>query len=107
MGWLDSGAFARGLIGLYIWNKIWRGSEELLTDVEASIVETLWTHGRRRARIDIEDAFAEVNQARRVHDLDVVTSTQFERALDRLVIMDCIELIDGRIWLRESVRKRT
>lgn len=46
-GIADDSPFIRGLVGLYMWNKVWRGAEEDLTDIEASIIETLWRATRR------------------------------------------------------------
>ncbi len=99
--------FLRGLIGLYVWNKVWRGSEEELSDVEASVIETLWLrHGKDR-EVPGDVAFDSVNDARRSCELSVLTRGNFERAVDCLVAMRCLELKDGNIWLREWVRRAT
>jgi hypothetical protein len=102
-----SGPFLRGLIGLYVWNKVWRGSEEALSGVDASIIETLWVRYGKDRRVSADVAFDSVNDARRDCELTALTRPEFERAVDRLVAMRCLKLKDGNIWLREWVRRAT
>jgi hypothetical protein len=99
--------FVRGMIGLYIWNKVWRGSEEQLSEIESSIIETLWVrHGRAR-QLPEDTAFDSVNESRHAAGLSTLSKRDFTRATDRLVTMSCVELKDGNIWLREWVRRAT
>jgi len=103
----SSTPFLRGLIGLYVWNKVWRGSEEALSDVEASVIETLWLRYGKDRRVPGDAAFDSVNEARRDCELTALTRPEFERAVDRLAAMSCLELSDGNIWLQEWVRRAT
>lgn len=99
--------FVRGLIGLYVWNKVWRGAEEVLSDAEASVIESLWLdHGRNR-RVTSDDAFTAVNGARRVAGLTELARGDFERTIDRLIAMHCVEVENDEIWLREWVRRKS
>ena len=99
--------FLRALFGLYIWNKIWRGADEELTLDEASIIETLWLGGARKTKVGADDAYLAVTDARAAAGLDPLARPAFERGLERLASMKCIELTGDEIWLREWVRRRT
>ena len=50
LGIAEGSPFVRGLVALYVWNKIWCGVEEPLSDAEASVIETLWLEVGRSAR---------------------------------------------------------
>ena len=63
-GAAGSGGFIRGFIGLYVWNKVWRGMEELIADSEASIIEALWCGRGGRKKLPEDEAFKIVNHAR-------------------------------------------
>lgn len=101
------GPFVRGLIGLYVWNRIWRGVEEPISEVEASVIESLWCGRAARKRIPEDVAFGIVNDARAQYGLDQLSRAEFTAAIDRLVELRCVELNDGEVWLREWVRKKT
>ena len=101
------GAFVRGLIGLYVWNRIWRGIEEPISEVEASVIESLWCGRGARKRIPEDVAFDIVNDSRVQHGLEQLSRVEFTAAVDRLVGLRCVELDDGEVWLREWIRKKT
>ncbi|MCL1900176.1 MAG: hypothetical protein FWG11_06680 [Promicromonosporaceae bacterium] len=105
-GMAGQGAWVRGLIGLYVWNKFWRASEEPLTEEEASVIEALWVT-RSGKSVPADDAFARVNAEREKRGCSALTRGVFEQALNRLASMQCIELEDASIWLREWVRRAT
>jgi hypothetical protein len=67
------------LVGLYVWNKIWD-------------------------KIAEADGFEKVNELRTSYSLPPLTLGQFTSVIDRLVQIDCVELEEGVIWLREWVR---
>lgn len=94
------------LAGLYIWNKVWRGSVEEFSDIEAVTILALWEHRNERNRISEQDGFARTNEVRGRYALQPLTTSQYASAINRLVSLECIELKDGIIWLREWVRKK-
>lgn len=63
-GFGAAGPFVRGLIGLYIWNKVWRSMEEPISALEASVIEGLWCGRAGRKLIPEAEALEIVNQAR-------------------------------------------
>ncbi|ULH01923.1 hypothetical protein MF133_17435 [Aeromonas caviae] len=94
------------LAGLYIWNKVWRGAVEEFSDVEAVTILALWEHRNEKSKISEQEGFAKTNEVRARYALPPLTANQYASAVNRLVSLDCIELEDGIIWLREWVRKK-
>jgi hypothetical protein len=106
IGGAAAGNFVRGMIGLYVWNKVWRAMEEPIDEVEASIVESLWVNGARQRSIPEVAAFAIVNEERTRRGCAALDSDSFTRGINRLSQLDCIELEEGNVWLREWVRRK-
>lgn len=102
-----NGPFVRAMIGLYIWNKVWRSMEEPITIAEASIIEGLWCGRGGRKRIPESEAFDIVNKARRNYGMESLTFQEFAGAIDHLVAIDSVELKAGDVRLTEWVRRRT
>lgn len=107
VGSADQSHYVRALIGLYVWNKVWRSSELELTDAEASVIEALWRNGARRRELPADEAFAVTNDLRLLRSTTALSRPGFEQALDVLVGMGCVEIEGNSVWLREWVRKRT
>ncbi len=103
-GAMTSPAWLLPLIGLYVWNKLWRGAEEDLTNVEACIIYALWKSKDGRNRISEADGFAVTNALRAHCALPQLTPAEYNKAINRLLAMGCIEMNNGIIWLREWVR---
>jgi hypothetical protein len=97
---------AVALAGLYIWNKVWRGAVEEFTDIEAVVILALWEHKNDRDKISESEGFARTNEVRARYALPPLSASQYAAAVNRLTSLECIELEDGIIWLREWVRKR-
>jgi hypothetical protein len=97
-------AWSAILAGLYIWNKIWRGSVEEFSDAEAIAILALWKNRNSEKRISEEDGFDRTNALRTTYSLPPLTLVQFRSVVDRLVQIDCIEIEGGVIWLREWIR---
>lgn len=94
------------MVALYIWNRLWRGSEEALSDVEASVIYALWKNRGAGNRIDEDLGYAKTNAVRQGFGLAPLTRSAYARALDALARIECIALEGGVIALRESVRIR-
>jgi len=97
---------AVALAGLYIWNKVWRGAVEEFSDVEAVTILALWEHKNEKNKIPEQEGFVKTNEVRGRYDLPPLTTKQYASAINRLVSLECIELEDGIIWLREWVQKK-
>src|ERR1044072_1566871 len=92
------------LAGLYIWNKLWSGSEEKLTEVEATVILALWKNRNGQNKILEEDGYEKTNIIRLEIGLPKLSKATYQSAINRLLKMECIKLENGWIWLREWVR---
>lgn len=92
------------LIALYVWNKLWRGAEEHLDEIEACVIVALWKNRNHDNKISEDDGFAHTNSLRRTYGLVELSQAEYVTATNRLLKIDCIEIDDGIIWLREWVR---
>lgn len=99
-------ALAVVLAGLYVWNKVWRGSLEEFTEIEATTILALWQNRNSENKIVEADGFTKTNAVRVEYSLPALTQGQYTAAVNRLVEMECVELEDGTIWLREWVKKK-
>src|SRR5262249_10110301 len=97
-------AIAAVLAALYVWNKLWRGSVEELSDVEAVTILALWQNRNPQKKISEQDGFTKTNDLRATYSLPPLSQRQYAGAISRLIEIDCIELENGVIWLREWVR---
>jgi len=91
-------------IGLYVWNKLWCGAKEELTVDEATIILALWKNRDGRNKIPDEVGFEKTNAIRDQLGMPPLNRTAYELAIGRLLRMECIEMNDGVIWMREWVR---
>ena len=103
-GAMTSPVWLLPLIGLYVWNRLWRGAEEELSDVEACTICALWKNRDGRSRISEEEGFNKTNAMRTLHGLPELSRAEYTKAVNRLLAMECIEINSGIIWLREWVR---
>ena len=91
-------------IALYVWNKLWCGAKENLSDVEATAILALWKSRNEAQKIAEADGYERTNEIRREGGLAELSNADYSAALTRLARMGCIEIQDGMIWLREWVR---
>ena len=89
---------------LYIWNSVRRNSEELLSDVEATIIFALWQKRNSMNKLSEEDGFAHTNNLRKAYNLSTLSRSQFDIAINHLLKIRCLKIDSGSIWLREWVR---
>ncbi|OWT63798.1 hypothetical protein [Candidimonas nitroreducens] len=92
--------------GLYIWNKLWKGSAEDFSKDEAIAILALWKNRDAGNKIGEDDGLMRTNELRVRYDLPPISRGQFAAIVDRFVGINCIELENGVIWLRESIRVR-
>jgi hypothetical protein len=103
-GALTSPAWLLPLIGLYVWNKLWRGAEEDLTEVEACTIFALWKNRNGQSKISEDEGFVRNNALREQQDMPALLRSEYDVAINRLLRMECIEIENGIVWLREWVR---
>lgn len=91
------------LIALYVWNRLWCGSEERLSENEASVIYSLWKHRNKENKISVNDGFKHTNSTRRNANISSLKKDEYNNAINRLVQIGCIELSDSIIWMKECV----
>jgi hypothetical protein len=92
------------LAGLYIWNKLWCGVHEKLTDVEATVILALWKNRNIKNKISEDEGYEKTNALRLGLNLPELSRASYEEAISRLLKMKCVKLENGWLWLREWVR---
>ncbi len=90
---------------LYLWNLVWSLSKIEITPAQAMTMYALWSDGRPSRRFPETEALEIVNAFRTKDGHNTLTSSEFALVVNDLVALDCIELEDGEIWLREWVQK--
>ncbi|MGY2963139.1 hypothetical protein ACVWZP_004088 [Pseudomonas sp. TE36184] len=103
-GVAGSQTWLAALIGLYVWNKVWRGAEEPLSDIEATTILALWKSKDARRRISEEMGLEKTNEWRQILSLPPLTTDQYREVINRLLKMQCIKMDNGIIWLCEWVK---
>ena len=91
---------------LYLWNLVWSLAKIELSPDHGSTMYALWNVAPARRRFAEADALEAVNRFRAESSVRSVSSDEFAVVVNDLVRLDCIELSDGEIWLREWIRKR-
>lgn len=89
---------------LYVWNILWKATDEKLSEVEASVILALWQNRDSRNRIGEDLGFSATERLRGQSALSPIPRATYNRAVNKLAQMDCVVLEDGDIWLREDVR---
>lgn len=92
------------LAAFYVWNKVWRGAEEKLTDVEACILLALWRNRNSENKVKEDDGFMHTNALRSSVQQPAISLGDYTNALTRLARLECVEIEDGVVWLREWIR---
>lgn len=91
------------LAALYVWDKVWLCKEEQLSDGEALTILALWKHRTARNLIGDQEGFLHTNELRASVGLHPLRRSAYQRAIARLVSLECLEVDAGLVWLREWV----
>jgi len=89
---------------LYVWMKLLNSATIKIEEKDAFVLYALWTHKNDKDRISEDDGFAKSNLLAEKHGMPPIQRDTFDRAVNKLSSLDCIELEAGIIWLREWVR---
>jgi hypothetical protein len=92
------------LAALYIWMKLWKVATIDIEEGDAFVLYSLWLHRSEKKRIAEEEAFSRTKSLAEKHELPVLTRKKFDQAINKLLSLECIEMDEGVIWLREWVR---
>lgn len=89
---------------LYIWMKLWKVATINIEEEDAFVLYSLWLHRNEKKRIVEEEAFSRTKLLGEKHGLPAMTRKKFDQAISKLLSLECIEMDEGVIWLREWVR---
>jgi hypothetical protein len=78
------------LIGLHLWNKIWRSTEEDLSEVGATIIYALWKDRNGYNKISEDDGYDRTNSSRNQHGMPDLSRSEYNIAVNHLLQMECI-----------------
>jgi hypothetical protein len=90
---------------LYAWNLVWSLSKIEITQAQAVTMHALWNATHRSQTFSEADALEIVNRYRESIRLQPQSASEFARVIDDLTSLECIELEDGEIWLREWIKQ--
>ena len=99
-----SPAIAAVLAGLYVWNKLWRGSVEELSNTEAVTMLALWQNCDSHKNISEQDGLSRTNELLASYSMPPLSQRQYAAAIDKLLKIECIAINEGVIRLIEWVR---
>jgi hypothetical protein len=93
------------LVGLQVWNMANKAITVEFTELEATVITALWKNCDNEYYIEEAQGHIETNTLRQLYELPTVTQVEYTKAIDTLVSAGCIKLTDGKIWLKEWIRR--
>ena len=90
---------------LYLWNLVWSLSKVVILPEHGTVMYALWNsdHDTRRFEEDIAQSI--VNDFRSKHGLQPLDRETFGRLVFDLERLGCIEITNGKVWLREWTQR--
>ena len=90
---------------LSIWNKVSSQATIELRKEHSTCLCAMWFRCDQNHHIDRETALRESGELFRIYGWPPLTGLQFDSYLQDLVAIECIEITNQQIWLREWIRK--
>lgn len=90
---------------LVIWKDLYSTAKVSLEPHHAIAMLQMWENHDGNQKITEEKARVLTNKALSDFDMNQVSEKTFARVITELSEMGCVELSDGKIWLREWVRR--
>lgn len=89
---------------------IWKALREVLTveitKEQAFVIVALWKNCNQKQKITLEDGYKATNALCERFSEPKITNIKYNHTIDSLINLQCIELNEGIIWLREWVSKK-
>ncbi|MDP2602492.1 MAG: hypothetical protein Q8S00_07850 [Deltaproteobacteria bacterium] len=92
------------LAALYVWMRLWNAASVSLEEEDAFVVYSLWLHRNGENKISEDNAFLKTETLAHKHGFPAITKEKFTKIIDKLLSLECVEMEEGIIWLREWVR---
>lgn len=90
---------------LYVWNLVRSLSSIHITQDHGTVMYALWHDVRHTRHFDEAQAHAITNDFRAQHGLTALDATGFSALVTDLARLGCVELTNGRLWLREWTQR--
>lgn len=88
---------------------LWQKMKEIFTveisKEEAFVIVSLWKNCDCRHEISLEKGFISTNELLKKYEEQEFTNIKYNQVIDSLIKLQCIELTEGIIWLREWISK--
>ena len=91
---------------LTLWKELCNIFTVEITREQAIVLVALWNNCDNSHHISLSDGFATVNALYKNLDDCVMNQTIYNRIIDQLITLQCIEVTDENIWLREWISKK-
>jgi len=91
-------------VGLTIWSKLQASAAERLTADEATTMLALWKYRRSSDEIGDDDGFTKANAVRAELGMPALARDKYEAVLACLLQLGCVDVKDGIIRLRDTLR---
>ena len=88
---------------LYIWTRVWQAAAVELEEEDAFVVYSLWLHRNDRRRLTEDEAFLQTKALSKKHGLPAINKKKFKQIINKLLSLECIEMNNDVIRLRERV----
>jgi hypothetical protein len=91
-------------VALHLWSAVWQESTVELDQSHAMAIYAMWMNKDQNRQISEDDAFHATNAHLARFGIPLISRSYFAAIIDNLSEMGCIEINEGRIWLREWVK---
>ena len=88
-----------------LWLKLRDIATVCITREQAFIIVALWKSCNAAHKISLDDGFVATNVLLKQYGEPEITNLKYNIAIDSLIKMQCIELTEGIIWLREWISR--
>ena len=89
---------------LYIWNHLWSKSAVELDQAHAVTILALWRNRNGFNKVSEEEGFVCTNEVLTSMGLPPLQRADYTEIIETLANLQCVEVEDGVIWLREWVK---
>lgn len=90
---------------LVIWKDFYAASKVEIDKIHAIAIVTMWKNCDGNRFISEKTAKELTNKALKESDMNQLSDFSFARVVDDLSNIGCIQILDGKIWLREWIRR--
>lgn len=91
---------------LNLWKTLRNVSTVQITKDQAFVIVALWENCNAEHKIELDKGYDAVNILLTKYGEEKITEIKYNKIIDSLIRIDCIELEENVIWLREWISKQ-